>query len=325
MPHCRIAALSAAKRWASRASLPDAPGIGYARHWRAIGGLSAAHNRFMCNLYHMSPKDDFEIYVRRHIGKLWLPEVVDDRVGAGRVASPVVIKPTVGPFDTGFFLRAVVQGGRLGVKGEWGQWGLIRPGAPSRRDMVQPKAVPGKKTPAPRPRSTNNARAETVATLPTFREAWRSGRRCLIPASWYQEPNWETGRNRWWQLRRADGLPWMLAGLWNEWIDPVTGELVPSYTLLTCNCDDHPLLRRLHRPDPKLPPQAQDKRAVIHIEPQDWMAWMGGDEAHARALMHPPPAEFFDLSDAQATDALLRERVFASPDDLPDHLSDDGR
>ena len=36
---------------------------------------------------------------------------------------------------------------------------------------------------------------------------WRRGQRCLIPASWYQEPNWETGRNIWWQLRRADGAP----------------------------------------------------------------------------------------------------------------------
>lgn len=44
----------------------------------------------MCNLYHMSPRDDFEIYVLRHVGKLWLPE-----------APP---KPIVGPFDTGMFL-----------------------------------------------------------------------------------------------------------------------------------------------------------------------------------------------------------------------------
>ncbi len=254
----------------------------------------------MCNLYHMTPKDDFERYVRRHIGKLWLPEAPDPRPGLAPSA-----KPTVGPFDTGFFLHAISDGTPSAVTGRWGQWGLIRPGAPARREWIAPKVVPGKKPLAARPRSTNNARAETAATLPTFREAWRAGRRCLIPALWYQEPNWETGRNRWWQLRRADGEPWMLAGLWNEWVDPDTGEWVPSYTLLTCNCDAHPLLRRLHRPDPKLPPDAQDKRSVVHIGPSDWSVWLEGDEAEARALIRPPPMDAFDLADAHATDAAL--------------------
>lgn len=59
----------------------------------------------------------------------------------------------------------------------------------------------------------------------------------------------------------------MLAGIWNEWIDPATGEVVPSYTMLTMNSDSHPMLRRLHKPDPKLPADQQDKRAVVHIEP----------------------------------------------------------
>lgn len=242
----------------------------------------------MCNLYHMSPKDDFEVYVRRHIGRLWLPEALGPQ--------------TVGPFGTGMFVRV---DGEDGVAGVMGQWGLIRPGAPARREVVQLKPVPGKKTPGARPRSTNNARTETVATLPTFRDAWRAGRRCLIPARWYQEPNWETGRNVWWQLRRADGLPWMLAGIWNEWTDPETGELVPNYTMLTMNCDEHPLLNRLHKPDPRLPPDRQDKRAVIHIEPANWPAWLRGGDAEARALIRTMPTGFFDQADAVRTDALL--------------------
>lgn len=244
----------------------------------------------MCNLYHMAPKDDFEIFVRRHLGKLWLPEALP-------------AKPFVGPFDDGLFLRSDGEGGAVG---EIGQWALIRPGAPARRDMIPGKpAAPGKKPPAPRPRSTNNARIETVAALPTFKAAWNEGRRCLIPAAWYQEPNWETGKNVWWQLRRADGLPWMLAGIWNKWTDPDTGEIVPNYTMLTCNCDDHPLLARLHRPDPKRPPEAQDKRAVVHVEPEHWGAWLTGSVDGARDLVRPPPAVVFDQADAIRTDALL--------------------
>jgi putative SOS response-associated peptidase YedK len=245
----------------------------------------------MCNLYNMAPKDDFEIFVRRHLGRLWLPE-----------AAPGGIKPTVGPFDIGLFLRTDGEGGTVG---EFGHWGLIRPGAAARKDMMQPKSVPGKKPPAPRPRSTNNCRTETVATSPTFRAAWNEGRRCLIPATWYQEPNWETGKNIRWQLRRVGGLPRMLAGIWNHWTDPATGEIVPNYTMLTCNCDGHSLLARLHKPDPKLSPDARDKRAAIHVDPTHWAAWLGSfDEVYV--LIRPQPTEIFDQFDAQKTDALLQ-------------------
>lgn len=247
----------------------------------------------MCNLYHMTPKNDLEVYVRRHLARLWLPEWDPP-------------KPFVGPFDTGLFLRSGLEAdGSPTLQGVFGQWGLIRPGAPARKDMMQPKVVPGRKPAAPRPRTTNNARMETVATSPTFRAAWNEGRRCLIPASWYQEPNWETGKNIWWQLRRADGQPWMLAGIWNEWVDPATGEVVPNFTMLTCNCDGHPLLGRLHKPDPALPPQAQDKRAVIHIEPQDWSAWLTGTVVQAQALLRPQASAFFDQADARSTDEAL--------------------
>ena len=242
----------------------------------------------MCNLYHMAPKNAFEVYVRRHLGKVWLPEAPE--------------KPFVGPFDPGVFLRS--HGGD-GVLGAVGQWGMIRPGSPSRVDSVQPKAVLGKKPAAPRPRSTNNARLETVAKLPTFREAWAAGRRCLIPATWYQEPNWQTGKNIWWQLKRADGEPWMLAGIWSEWVDHASGEVVPNFTMLTCNCDEHPLLNRLHKPDPKLPPDAQDKRAVMHVEPEHWDAWLNGAEEDARQALTLPGPEFFDQADAARTDAIL--------------------
>ena len=48
-----------------------------------------------------------------------------------------------------------------------------------------------------------------------------------------------------------------------------TGEIVPSYTMLTINADHHPLMSRMHRPDPRLPPDQQDKRSVVSIEVQD--------------------------------------------------------
>ena len=225
----------------------------------------------MCNLYHMAPREHVERYFRA-----LLPE------GYREAA--------VGPYNPGLLLRP----GLGGVQALMGQWGMIAPGSRTRR-------------PDSRAILTNNARAESVATRPTYREAWRRGQRCLIPCAWYQEPNWETGKNIWWRLQRADGEPWALAGLWSEWVDPASGEIVPSYTMLTVNCDGHPLLGRLHKPDPQRPPDAQDKRSVVALEPDDWEAWLHGSEGEARALMQAPGEERFDPRVANETDERLRQ------------------
>jgi putative SOS response-associated peptidase YedK len=224
----------------------------------------------MCNLYHMSPREHVETYFRTQLG-------TDYREVA------------VGPFNTGLILRA----GGAGIEPVMGQWGMIAPGSATRR-------------PASRAILTNNARAESIHSRPTYRAAWRQGHRCLIPAAWYQEPNWETGKNIWWRLRRADGAPWALGGIWSEWTDPASGEIVPSYSMITINCDGHPMLGRLHKPDPMMPADQQDKRAVVPIEPKDWATWLSGDETAARGLMKVPDAELFDQTDVLATDARLR-------------------
>lgn len=229
----------------------------------------------MCNLYQMTPKGSAERAVAaaglRLVGDDWQPS-------------------TVGPFGAGAFLVS----GHAGVlQAVVGQWGMIRPGQPSR--------VPEKRY------QTNNARIESVTEKPTYRQAWARGHRCLIPADWYAEPNWETGKNVWWHLKRADGTPWFLAGLWSEWTDKETGEVVPNFTMLTCNCDHHPMLARLHKPDPKLPPDQQDKRSLVHVDPEHWEQWLHGAEVRALQLLHPAPVEVFDQTDALRTDELLTQ------------------
>ena len=161
-----------------------------------------------------------------------------------------------------------------------GQWGLI----------------PWFAKEAKLPYQTNNARSEELAAKASYKQPWARGQRCIIPAADFDEPNWESGKNVWWRFRRADGRPWGLAGLWSTWTDKATGEVHESYTMLTINADAHPLMSRMHKPDPKLAADKQDKRSVIPIEPEDYDQWLAGSQSDAEALLKLAPVEAFDAA-----------------------------
>lgn len=182
-------------------------------------------------------------------------------------------RPALFPRAEGPFIRAHRGERELVV----GPWGLIPHFAKTAR----------------LPYATQNARAEELSRKPSFRQPWARSQRCLIPALSFDEPCWESGRNVWWSFRRADGQPWGLAGLWSTWADPLTGELLESYTMLTLNADNHPLMRRMHKPDPTLPPEAQDKRSVIPIEQEDVDLWLHGERDEAARLLRLAPVEVF--------------------------------
>jgi putative SOS response-associated peptidase YedK len=137
--------------------------------------------------------------------------------------------------------------------------------------------------------STQNARSEEVASKASYKQPWLRGQRCIIPAWTFDEPNWETGRNVWWRFGRSDGQPWGLAGLWATWVDKTTGEVMESYTMLTVNADACPLMSRMHKPDPKLAANLQDKRAVVPVEVEDVDLWLHGTVKDAAAVIRFAP------------------------------------
>lgn len=63
--------------------------------------------------------------------------------------------------------------------------------------------------------------------------------------------------------------------------------------MLTLNADAHPIMSRMHKPDPKLGPDEQDKRSVIPIEAADVDAWLYGTQDQAKALLRLAPPEVF--------------------------------
>jgi putative SOS response-associated peptidase YedK len=140
-------------------------------------------------------------------------------------------------------------------------------------------------------RNTYNARSETVHEKPSYRDAWRLARHCLIPAEAIYEPDWRSGKAIPTRIARADGKPMGIAGLWSSWRNP-SGETIYSYTMLTINADQHPLMRQFHKPD-------DEKRMVVIVPDADYDAWLRASTADSRAFLTAFPADNLVAEQAQ--------------------------
>ncbi|CAN5720660.1 hypothetical protein BH10PSE18_BH10PSE18_50390 [soil metagenome] len=139
---------------------------------------------------------------------------------------------------------------------------------------------------------TYNARSETVASLASFKTAWAKGRHCIVPCEAIYEPDWRTGTHIPTRFSAADGGTLGVAGIWSPWRTP-EGQWVDSFAMLTINADDHELMRNMHRPDPKRPPEMQDKRMVVVLPDSLYEAWLDAAAANSMDFMRQYPAERF--------------------------------
>jgi putative SOS response-associated peptidase YedK len=123
---------------------------------------------------------------------------------------------------------------------------------------------------------TINARAETIATAPAFREAFRN-RRCLIPASgFYEWRKLDDGSKQPYFIGMRDGAPFAFAGLWERWSKGAAP--VETFTIITG--EPNSLLSQLH-----------DRMPAI-LDPDDYNAWLtAADTATPQALLQPFPAQ----------------------------------
>ena len=121
-----------------------------------------------------------------------------------------------------------------------------------------------------------NARAETLARKPAFRDAFRL-RRCLVPADGFYEWRAVSGRRQPFHLRRADGAPFAMAGLYERW-RPAGGEALESCTVITTAANA--LLAPLH-----------DRMPVV-LPAEAWEAWLDPTGRDVEALspwLRPAP------------------------------------
>lgn len=115
-----------------------------------------------------------------------------------------------------------------------------------------------------------NARAETIAEKPAFRDACRM-RRCLMPATGFYE--WTRGGEKPlpWYISRADGAPVVFAGIWQDWEHG-------DQRFTTCaivTTDANAPMSKIHH------------RMPVILEPSDWGKWLGEEGKGAALLMKP--------------------------------------
>lgn len=95
---------------------------------------------------------------------------------------------------------------------------------------------------------TLNARGETIFEKPAFRAAAKS-RRCLIMVDSFFEHHHYNGKTYPFNIALESGAPMTLAGLWEEWVDKETGEIIPTVSIVTCKANS--VMEKIHN-NPKV-------------------------------------------------------------------------
>ncbi len=127
-------------------------------------------------------------------------------------------------------------------------------------------------------RNTYNARSETAPEKPSYRAAWGRRQYGLVLVENFFEPSYESGKAVRWRIGLASGDPFGIACLWDRWLDPSSGELVVSFSMLTVNADEHPVMSQFHK-------AGDEKRTPVIIAPAFHDAWIGADQQRAAELM----------------------------------------
>lgn len=152
--------------------------------------------------------------------------------------------------------------------------------------------LPGFQTELAAGRKTYNARSETVASKPSFRESWRKGWRCVVPVELIYEPCWETGKAVRWAIFKPGQQPMGIAGIYRLWTAP-DGTQAYSFAMLTVNADGHPIFKRMHRPE-------DERRMVVILDRAQFLPWLSCStdaaseffrQYHGPLLAEPRPAK----------------------------------
>lgn len=154
------------------------------------------------------------------------------------VTEPLDPSYNVAPTDEVYAVAEHEGVRRLGVL----RWGLIPHWAENRKG-----------------RPNINARAETAAERPAFRDSLRR-RRCIVPASGFYEWGPKAAGRRPYYITMADCSPMAFAGIWSSWKDPETGRWTRSCAVITTRANE--ALTSIHT------------RMPVILPPRHWDLWL---------------------------------------------------
>jgi putative SOS response-associated peptidase YedK len=128
---------------------------------------------------------------------------------------------------------------------------------------------------------TFNARAESVRSKPSFSKSFKS-KRCIIPVKGFFE--WQHVGNQKipWYIYHAREEIFSVAGLYDQWVETITGEIYNTFSIITSDAND--LLAVIHNSKKRMPvifDRSDETRWISQITPAD----------EAFSMLKPCPSE----------------------------------
>lgn len=126
---------------------------------------------------------------------------------------------------------------------------------------------------------TINARGESIFEKPSFRTSARS-KRCLVYIDGFFEHHHYKGKKYPFYIQRIGGEPLALGGLWDEWTNKATGEVVNSFTIVTTAANV--LMQKIHN-NPKL----KEARMPLILNEDEADKWLAASVKEAKEMIKP--------------------------------------
>lgn len=115
---------------------------------------------------------------------------------------------------------------------------------------------------------TLNAKIETLTEKPSFRNS--VNKRCLVIANSFYEWQWldPKGKNKQkYEISKADEELFAFGGIWSEWTDKESGEIIKSYSIVTTVANE--LMAKIHN---------TKKRMPLILNPKEEASWLKGEK-----------------------------------------------
>lgn len=155
-----------------------------------------------------------------------------------------------------------------GLAGTRPTWGLI------------PSWVKDQKQAFELSNQTLNARGESIFEKPSFRES-ATKRRCIILVDGFYEYHHIKSKTYPFFIERQDDLPFILGGLWSEWVNKDSGEIIQSASIVTTVGNE--LMTKIHNN-----PKATGPRMPLILEPDSIKIWLTtSDKKQVEELIKP--------------------------------------